>query len=143
MEGQVLDEDVYEMLLDAKKKRKRYREMIETHQSLSRDIARCSNLVQECRKRLLSEFREWYEAVGGNVDELDALNLDEEPVRDTKSATSISISPIITDPNADKFYDTRASIMGRRSLVAGGRGPRRVSTAPVTVLGSRRKGGLY
>ena len=132
LEGQVLDEDVYETLLETKKKKKKYRELIEQHQAMTREISRCTQLVQECRKRLLDEFREWYESVGGNVEELDTMNLEEAP-REASANSKISVTPI-GDPHSEIFYGARKSIM-RQSFAA----PKnhRVSTA------GRRKVNLF
>jgi hypothetical protein len=140
LEGQVLDEDVFEMLVETKKAKKRYRELVESHQSLGRDISRCADLVQECRKRLLSEFRDWFIAAGGNVDELDSLNLEEDS-REVKSASKLSMTATTTttttttivlpktDSGAERFYGTRQGVM-RRSVTFAQPTLRRASTAP-------------
>ncbi len=141
LESQVLDEDVYEMFLDTNKQKKLYRELLEQHQGLTKEIEQCSHLVTECRKRLVSEFRAWFEAVGGNMDELDSIRLDAPEVeRDIQSApagtsvTTLTSLPSVREPESDPFYGARASIH-RKSIIAHGR---KSTFLPSTAGGRRR-----
>lgn len=137
LEGQILDEDVYKTLLETKRKKKKYRELVDEHTLQTREISRCAQLVQDCRKRLLDEFRDWYEAVGGNVDELDTMDL-EEPVRDLQSALSATTVTPLSDMHADMFYSARKSVM-RRSMTAPTPGRKSVIAPPTSNAGNRRK----
>jgi archaellum component FlaC len=116
LETEILDEDVYNTLQETNKQKKRYRDLMQEYQLLSKDVAQCNHLVNECRKRLVSEFREWFDAVGGNMDELDSIKLEEIPDRDSHSA-NVTLTPI-REMEAEQFYSARASMIKHRRSVS-------------------------
>ncbi len=74
---QVLDQDVFTLTMKCKELKKRYRSLHEELSSINKDIDYCNHLVVECRKKLLFEFRIFYQSLGGSVDEIDFAKLED------------------------------------------------------------------
>ena len=142
LEEQVLDEDVFITLMETKKLKKRYRELMDVHQRLMQDISHCNHLVTECRKRLISDFREWFDAVGGNMDELDSIKLDESEsvtLREVQTPVAAPASAAGShEPGSDAFYAARAS-MFRKSFAS----PEKVSRTSVSGSANRRRNIMF
>ena len=87
----IIDEDSFEIMLELKQLKKKYRELSEELTALNKDVEYISKLITDCRERLLSEFRIWYQGLGGSVDNIDLSSLDKRATTPSSPSTSLSV----------------------------------------------------
>lgn len=136
-DGQVvMDEEEYELVVQLKNLKARYRNDYQELQHTKSEIAYCEKLVSQCRQRLVTEFDIWYsESFLGPGEQLNSLakgvkkvNLGREigaPEDEQEKFDRLQLELLMEHPDSVPYYNAKMQTERRQHTFAGGRSPPR------------------
>ena len=146
-ENPVIEEEEFLLLKKIGDLKLKYRMDFEALENLRSDVAYCENLVNQCRKRLVTEFEAWYADCFVSVAE-DSIKSEESKSDDVKNSQKaiktvedeeekfdrLKIELLMENPESVPFYNAKSQTE-RRKLYSGSQTGKR---KPGEVLSSVR-----
>lgn len=132
----VMDEEEYELVVELKNLKARYRNDYQELQHTKSEIAYCEKLVSQCRQRLVNEFDIWYsDSFLGLGEQLNSLakgvkkvNLGGEtdiPEDEQEKFDRLQMELLMENPDSVPYYNAKMQTERRQHTFAGGRSPLR------------------
>ena len=130
-EEPIIDEEEFLLLKKIGGLKLSYRKNFEALQNLRSDVTYCENLVDQCRKRLVSEFQAWYadcfmpvteEFIKREDTKIDDLKnsekVPEHGVNEEEKIEKLKVELLLGSPDSVPFYNAKSQTE-RRKLYTG------------------------